>query len=124
MNRRREERLGADLPIEIVPTDTRTRPFLATIRDLSAGGAFIQSALPFSVGDLMFCSFELYDQEKSLSLFAKVVHVDDHWQEATQENRGFGIQFIDTTVFDRFQIRFFLDQFAISNSPAERMWFH
>ncbi len=71
--------------VTVVDYATRNGAYKDFIRNISAGGVFIETRMPFSVGEEVALTFTLPKQEKHIKIKGKIVRSTD---------RGIGVRFL------------------------------
>jgi uncharacterized protein (TIGR02266 family) len=100
---RRDTRLFARLPLEIVVTVSDAakrvrRPIRLSSVDLSGGGTFLRADVLFEVGEVLFVEFQLPDGHQ-VRTQGRVVRVSRGG--AKERPAGMGIEFVDLPAEDR-----------------------
>ncbi len=118
MQRRLENRIRAQIPVEIVHSGCKTPQQLKTV-DLSPRGAFISSDEKPPRDDVVLCNFDLPSDPYPYSFFGRVCYIKGfetaaHKGDANKKDaptkRGFGLSFIDTTPIERLRLRSRLEE--------------
>lgn len=113
MQRRIENRIRAQIPVEIVHSGSPQPRQLKTV-DLSPRGAFISSDEKPPRDDVVLCNFDLPSDPYPYSFFGRVCYLkgfEEDKQEAETkktappQERGFGVSFLDTTPIERLRLR-------------------
>lgn len=122
MRRYRSRRVPVTVPIEI-QTSLKRPPMSVSTKDLSVSGAFVETELSFSVGEILACTFSLPTREKPFTLFGEVARIADPEQSIPCQTCGMGLRFIDSTTMERQQIRTYVNSFDVSQEVSENSWF-
>jgi len=72
------------------------RPYAGIIRNLTSGGAFLETGKLLPPGTILQVEFSLPDPQRQFVLNAKVAWLNHpHWNPSSQLQAGMGIQFVD-----------------------------
>jgi len=92
--RRKEPRSASRFQAEVLPEGGHAYP--GVIRNLTSGGAFLETAKLLPPGALLQVNFSLPDPPRLLQLKAKVAWLNHpHWNPSSNLQAGMGIQFVD-----------------------------
>lgn len=118
--RRTERRRKVHHPIE-VEQEFAGRRFLATTRDIGAGGMFIESPEPFVPGDFVRVRFQLPGTSSHIALEAQVVRAEGAALDGSHE-AGVAVRFLDAPDWVVAEVRRFVEEGAPSRGrrPSRR----
>ncbi len=97
MYKRSEIRRQINLPIEIAASFADSL-FCLRSHNLSSKGLFVESSIMPNLGEFVVCSFEL---DKQYCFFGQVKRVNLLRRKSDTEIAGFGIKFVDASVYEQ-----------------------
>lgn len=114
MERRRFKRLPTALIAHIrTRRATQAETLQMDVRNVSAGGVFIDTVYPFPVGSLIELDFNLPGEKNQVHAKGVV-----RWTVLQGEARGMGVEFLEVSTESRAAIQQFIQNIVLGHGPA------
>jgi Tfp pilus assembly protein PilZ len=134
---RTSSRHEVELPCEVITSDA-DEPSLFWATDLSAGGLWLETPKPLSLGDEMVVCFKpsIWWRAREIHVFGQVARISPGLR-GPRDAKGMGISFLDLTPKEKWQLRCWLrprpeskprrralpsrNRFSITQSPKPQL---
>jgi len=104
MHERFETRKLVEMPVEVLSTGSDL-PMEFFTWDFSPRGAYFASDATPRIGEKIICSFRLDDSSETFCFYGEIKRINRGRREFDCGPVGFGVEFLDTTPFERLKIR-------------------